>query len=76
MILDTGQRILFASKEADTQLKYDPALVQGIFLYAVGTGLQDEAIRTRLRPFLQHLDVQDGVHIQQMFWKKLKESQN
>ena len=50
--LDTRQKILFASKEADTQLKYDPALVQGMFLHAVDTGLQDEAIRTRLRPLL------------------------
>ena len=52
--LDTRQKILFASKEADTQLKYDPALVQGMFLHAVDTGLQDEAIRTRLRPLLQN----------------------
>ena len=74
--LDTRQKILFASKEADTQLKCDPALVQGMFLHAVDTGLQDEAIRTRLRPFLQNPDVQDEVHIQLMFWKKLKESQN
>ena len=35
-----------------------------MFLHAVDTGLQDEAIRTRLRPFLQNPDVQ--VLIQQM----------
>ena len=57
--LDTRQKILFASKEADTQLKYDPLLVQGMFLHAVDTGLQDEAIRTRLRPLLQNPGVQD-----------------
>ena len=73
---DTRQKILFASKEAGTQLKYDPALVQGMFLHAADTGLQDEAIRTRLRPFLQNPDAQDEVHIHLMFWKKLKESQN
>ena len=55
--LDTRQQILFASKEADTQLKYDPALVKGMFLHAVDTGLQDEVIRTRLRPSLQDPDV-------------------
>ena len=64
--LDTRQKILFASKEADTQLKYDPALVQGMFLHAVDTGLQDEAIRTRLRPLLQTSGVQDEDLIQQM----------
>ncbi|PFX26928.1 Retrovirus-related Pol polyprotein from transposon 17.6 [Stylophora pistillata] len=64
--LDTSQKILFASKEADTQLKYDPALVQGMFLHAVDTGLQNEAIRTRLRPSLQNQNVQDDDLIQQM----------
>ncbi|PFX25321.1 hypothetical protein AWC38_SpisGene10089 [Stylophora pistillata] len=64
--LDTRQKILFASKEADTQLKYDPALVQGMSLHAVDTGLQDEAIRTRLRPSLQNPNVQDEDLIQQM----------
>ena len=66
MALDTRQKILFASKEADIQFKYDPALVQGMFLHAMDTGLQDEAIWTRLRPFNQNPDVQDEDLIQQM----------
>ena len=37
-----------------------------MFLHAVDTGLQDEAIRTRLRPFLQNPDVKDEDLIQQM----------
>jgi len=45
--LDARQKILFTTKEADTQLKYDSALVQGMFLHALDTGLQDETIRTR-----------------------------
>lgn len=64
--LDTRQKIMFASKEADAQLKYDPKLVQGMFLHAVDTGLQDEAVRTRLRPFLQTPDIPDEDLIQQM----------
>ena len=60
------QKILFASKEADTQLKYDPTLVQGMFLHAVDTGLEDEAIRNRLRLLLKNPDVQDEDLIQQM----------
>ena len=73
--LDTRQKILFASKKADTQLKYDPALVQGMFLHAVDTGLQDEAIRTRLRPLLQNPVVQDEDLIQQMNEIVLEESE-
>ena len=64
--LDTRQKIMFATKEADAQLKYDPKLVQGMFLHAVDTGLQDEAVRTRLRPFLQTPDIPDEDLIQQM----------
>ena len=64
--LDTRQKTLFASQEVDAQLKYDPKLVQGMFLHAVDTGLQDEAIRTRLRPILERPDVQDEDLIQQM----------
>ena len=64
--LDTRQKILFASQELDTRLKYDPKLVQGMFLHAVDTGLQDEAIRNRLRPSLQTPGVQDEGLIQQM----------
>ena len=37
-----------------------------MFLHAVDTGLQDEAIRTRLRPILEIPDVQDEDLIQQM----------
>ena len=64
--LDTRQKILFASQEVDTHLKYDLRLVQGMFLHAIDTGLQDEAIRIRLRPILEKPDVQDEDLIQQM----------
>ena len=37
-----------------------------MFLHAVDTGLQDDAIRTRLRPILERPDVQDEDLIQQM----------
>ena len=73
--LDTRQKILFASKEADTQLKYDSLLVQGMFLQAVATGLLDEAIRTRLRPLLQNPGVQVEYLIQQMNEIVLAESE-
>ena len=59
----------------DTQLKYDAGLVQGVFLHAVDTGLQDEAIRNRLRPLLQTSDVQDEELIQRMNEIVLEESE-
>ena len=77
--LDTRQKILFASQEVDTQLKYDLKLVQGMFLHAIDTGLQDEAIRIRFRPILEKPDVQDEDLIQQMnvvVSKKVKENPN
>ena len=73
--LDTRQKILFATEEADTQLKYDPALVQGMFLYALYTSLQDETIRTRMRPLLQTVGVQDEDLIQRMNETVLKETE-
>ena len=73
--LDTRQKILFATKEADTQLKYDPALVQGMFLHALDTGLQDETIRTRMRPLLQTVGVQDEDLIQRMNETVLEETE-
>lgn len=44
----------------------DDGDADGMFLHEVDTGLQDEAIRTRLRPFLQNPDVQGEDLIQQM----------
>ena len=46
-----------------------------MFLHAVDTGLQDEAIRTRLRPLLQNPVVQDEDLIQQMNEIVLEESE-
>ena len=50
--LDLRQKILFASQEADTSLKYDPGLVQGMFLRTIETGLRDDIILMKLRPIL------------------------
>lgn len=46
-----------------------------MFLHAVDTGLQDEGIRTRLRPLLQTSYVQDEDLIQQMNEIVLEESE-
>ncbi len=57
--LDLRQKILFASQEAESSLKYDPKLVQSMFLHTVLTGLQNDNIRGNLRPYLTQADVSD-----------------
>ncbi|CAB4013059.1 Hypothetical predicted protein [Paramuricea clavata] len=53
--LTIRQKIVFASKESDTKIKYDEGLVQGLFLNALETGLADETIREKMRPLLKWL---------------------
>ncbi len=64
--LDLRQKILFASQEADANLKYDPKLVQGMFLRSLETGLRDDNILAKLRPILHKEKISDEELIQQM----------
>ena len=66
--LDLRQHILFACYEGgdNSTLKYDPGHVQSLFLRSVETGLQDESIRSKIRPFLEDPDVEDEFLIQQL----------
>ena len=57
--LDLRQKILFATQEADTNLKYDPSLIQGLFLRTIETGLRDDNILMKLRPILQNALISD-----------------
>ena len=47
------QQIIFVSSASDSPVKYEPSLVQSLFLHVLETGLQDEAVRAKLRPFLE-----------------------
>ena len=51
--LDFRQKFLFASQEANTNLRYDPSLVQGLFLRTIETCFRDYNFLTKLRPILQ-----------------------
>lgn len=51
-VLDLRQKILFASQEVESGLKYDPALVQSMFLHTVLTGLQSDSIKVDMQPLL------------------------
>ena len=55
--LDLRQHVLFASQAEGGTVKYEPSLVHPLFLHAIETGLQDEALRNKLRPFLQKAEV-------------------
>ncbi len=65
-VLDLRQKILFASQEAESSLKYDPILVQNMFLYTVLTGLQNDYIRGNLKPYLQQTDVSDELLLEKL----------
>ena len=41
-LLDMKQKVLFASQETDSELKYDPTFVHGMFVHSVSLGLQNE----------------------------------
>jgi hypothetical protein len=64
--LDLRQKVLFASKKAGVKIKYDASLVQGLFLHSLETGPHHEAVRTKLRPFLQQPEITDELLIEEM----------
>ena len=64
--LDMRQKILFASQDGEDPLKYDAGHFQQLFCRTVETGLQDDSIRTKLRPFLRNLLVEDKELIHQL----------
>lgn len=57
--LDLRQKILFASQESESGLKYDSGLVQNMFLHTILTGLQSENIKRDLQPYLELANVSD-----------------
>ncbi|KAJ0022376.1 hypothetical protein NQD34_009866 [Periophthalmus magnuspinnatus] len=51
-VLDLKQKVLFASQESESGLKYDPALVQRMCLHTILTGLQSDSVRIDMQPLL------------------------
>jgi hypothetical protein len=64
--LDLRQKILFASQEAESGLRYDPVLVQSMFLFTVLTGLQNDSIRSELQPYLQQTTLSDELLLEKL----------
>ena len=64
--LTIRQKIIFTSKESGNNITYDESSVQGLFLHALETGLIDETIRAKMRPFLKKADIADEDLIEAM----------
>ncbi len=64
--MDLRQRILSASENVKTGLKYNDELIQNQFLQTVWTGLLDDSIRTDLKPYLENPLVEDEVLLEKM----------
>lgn len=62
-VIGLKQRILFESKKSDTEIKYTPETVQGVFLHTVyqGIGHKDNDIRRELKPLLADQSVTDEI---------------
>jgi hypothetical protein len=57
--MNLRQQVIFSSQTVDSTVKYGPSLVQSLFIHVVETGLQQESIRTKLRPLLEKPNVND-----------------
>jgi len=57
--LTIRQKVISASKESGSGIKYDASSVQSLFLHALETGLADETIHAKVRPLTQDPQVAD-----------------
>ena len=58
-LLDLKQKVLFASQETDSDLKYDPTLVHGMFVHSFSLGLKNENIKIEMKPYLEKKTMSD-----------------
>ena len=58
-LLDSRNKVLFASQEEGSQFEYSQKLVQNTFIKSLETGLRDEALVTNLYLTLQGTEVSD-----------------
>ena len=49
-LLNLRQKVLFASQETDSELKYDPTLMHDMFVHSFSLGLQNE-INIKMMPY-------------------------
>lgn len=65
-VFDLRQKVLFASQESESGLKYDPALVQRMCLHTVLMGLQSDSIRIDMQPLLLDSETSDEVLLEKL----------
>ena len=58
-LLNLKQKVLFASQETDSDLKYDPTLVHGMFVHSFSLGLKNENIKIEMKPYLEKKTMSD-----------------
>ena len=64
--LDLRQKIIFSSKESESEISYEPSLVQALMLHTIQTGIANESIRAQIRPYLERKGVDDDEIIEKM----------
>ena len=73
--LNLGEKILFASKQEGSRLKYDEHQCQSMFLHALETGLISNNLRSRMRGFIQQPMITDAELIAQLNLAQAEESE-
>ncbi len=57
--MNLGEQVLFSSQKEDSVVKYDKSQVQSLFVHVVETGIQQESVRAKLRPYLEKPGISD-----------------
>ena len=73
--LNLREKIIFASKQEGSKLKYDVSQCQSMFLHALETGLISNNLRSRMRAFIQQPDISDAELIAQLNLAEAEESE-
>ena len=64
--MDLRQKILLVSQEADSNMKYDPALVQSLCMHTVLTSLQSDNISSDLQPYRLQISTSDELLLERL----------
>ena len=57
--MDMRLKVIFASQESESQLQYNPVIVQKLLLRAISTGLISHSIKADIDPYLYDINVSD-----------------
>ena len=57
--MNLREQVIFASQKEDSVVKYDKYQVQSLFVHVVETGIQQESVRAKLRPYLEKPGITD-----------------